>query len=95
MEQIIKTTTAADYRDGYTNSVQVRYSLWDFFLTFGMVKQVGEQLVIENYQGVYLSPQHTKALVGILQERLDRYEAAFGAIHVELTRVEALSRLVN
>ena len=34
--QIEKTP---DYRDNYANSVQVRMSLWDFFLVFGTLNQ--------------------------------------------------------
>jgi hypothetical protein len=91
MEQAnhIKTGTAADYRDGYANSVQIRYSLWDFCLVFGMVKQEGQTLSIQNFQGIYLSPQHAKALASILQENLNTYEATFGTIHVEQVKVKS------
>jgi len=35
----LKLTATEDYRDGYANSVQVRMSVWDFFLVFGTMSQ--------------------------------------------------------
>jgi flagellar protein FlaG len=75
---------AADYRESYSNSVQLRASLWDFFLLFGKVRQTTpEAVTIENYQGVYLSPQQAKALLNVLQTNVEQYEATFGAISLE------------
>ena len=74
-----------DYRDSYANSVQMRVNLWDFFLLFGTVgHQSGpDSVVINNFQGVYLSPPQAKALANLLQQNLKQYEAAFGEIHLE------------
>jgi flagellar protein FlaG len=47
-----------EYREGYANSVQVRVNLWDFFLMFGRLNQTTPEVVnIENFQGIFLSPQ--------------------------------------
>jgi hypothetical protein len=74
----------ADYRDSYANSVQVRMSVWDFFLVFGTMHQNSpEEVKIENFQGIYLSPQQAKALVNILGHNVAQYEQAFGAIALE------------
>jgi flagellar protein FlaG len=73
-----------DYRDSYANSVQVRLSVWDFLLVFGTISpQTPEQVEIENFQGVYLSPQQAKALHNILGVNLAQYEQAFGPIALE------------
>ncbi len=73
-----------DYRESYANSVQVRVSLWDFFLMFGTVNQTGpEAVTIQNFQGVYLSPPQAKALANLLGQNLRQYEAAFGEIRLE------------
>jgi len=73
-----------EYRAGYANSVQVRASVWDFFLQFGTVaKQTNEEVEIHALQGIYLSPQQTKALHAVLSENLAQYEAAFGPIKIE------------
>ena len=80
----LQLTKAADYREHYANSVQVRVSLWDFFLTFGLVDQTTpENVTISNFQGVYLSPQQAKALANVLHQNLSQYEAAFGEIKLE------------
>lgn len=76
--------TTADYRETYANSVQMRVSLWDFFLMFGTINQTAPDTVtIQNFQGVYISPQQAKALFNLLQQNLTQYEAAFGEIRLE------------
>ena len=74
----------ADYRETYANSVQIRVNLWDFYLMFGTINQtVPEQVEIQNFQGVYLSPQQAKAMLGLMQQNVSQYEAAFGEIKLE------------
>jgi hypothetical protein len=76
--------TTADYRENYANSVQMRVSLWDFFLLFGTINQTAPDTVnIQNFQGIYLSPPQAKALSNVLQQNLKQYEAAFGEIRLE------------
>ena len=73
-----------EYRTNYANSVQVRASVWDFFLQFGTVaKQNPEEVEIHAVQGIYLSPQQAKALHSVLTENLAQYESAFGPIKIE------------
>lgn len=80
----IRIAKTPDYRETYANSVQVRVSLWDFFLSFGRIDQtVPEQVAIEMFQGVFLSPQQAKALLNVLQQNVQQYEAAFGEIRLE------------
>jgi hypothetical protein len=68
-----------DYREGYANSVQVQKSVWDFRLTFGTAYQdTAEQITINTFQTIYLSPQQAKALSNVLA-----YEHAFGTISLE------------
>ena len=80
----IQLTNAADYRESYANSVQVRVSLWDFFLLFGTINQTAPDSVsILNHQGVFLSPQQAKALANVLNQNITQYEATFGEIKLE------------
>lgn len=80
----LSISSTNEYRDNYANSVQVRVSVWDFFLVFGTLSQSAEdQVEIRNYQGIYLSPQQAKALAGVLQQNLSQYEAAFGEIQLQ------------
>ena len=80
----VHLTNTTEYREHYANSVQMRVSLWDFFLMFGTVNQSSPDAVtIANFQGVYLSPPQAKALSNLLQQNLKQYEAAFGEIRLE------------
>ena len=80
----IQLTNTPDYREAYANSVQVRVSLWDFFLLFGTVTQsTPDSVSIQNYQGVFLSPQQAKALANVLNQNVSQYEATFGEIRLE------------
>jgi Protein of unknown function (DUF3467) len=80
----IELVTVAEYRESYANSVQVRVNLWDFFLLFGTLNQTAPDAVsIRNFQGIYLSPQQSKALLNVLQQNITQYEAAFGEIRLE------------
>ncbi len=73
-----------DYRESYANSVQMRVNLWDFFLLFGNINQTSQDNVqIQNFQGIYVSPQQAKALLNILQQNVGQYESAFGEIRLE------------
>src|SRR5436853_5649926 len=77
----IQRCTTADYREHYANSVQVRVSLWDFFLLFGTINQTTADTVsIQNFQGIFLSPQQAKALANVLNQNIQQYESAFGEI---------------
>ncbi len=80
----IQMSNLPEYREGYANSVQIRVNLWDFFLLFGLVNQTAPDNVnIQNFQGVYLSPQQAKALLNVLQQNVTQYETAFGEIKLE------------
>jgi hypothetical protein len=80
----IKLNNTPDYRETYANSVQVRVNVWDFFLVFGTLQQQSEtQVEVNNFQGIYLSPQQAKALSGILQQNVAGYESTFGEIKLD------------
>lgn len=75
---------SSGYRDTYANSVQVRLSIWDFFLVFGTLEQQApDQVRIESFQGIYLSPQQAKALSNVLAHNIAQYEQTFGTISLE------------
>src|ERR1051326_4609897 len=80
----IHMTNDPHYREGYANSVQIRVNLWDFLLLFGLVNQTSpDSVAIQNFQGIYLSPQQAKALLNVLQQNVTQYESAFGEIKLE------------
>ena len=80
----IQLAITPDYREGYANSVQIRVNLWDFLLLFGRVNQTApDNVAIQNFQGIYVSPQQAKALLNVLQQNVTQYESAFGEIRLE------------
>src|SRR6202042_1421511 len=80
----VRLVNAPDYRESYANSVQVRVNVWDFFLVFGTLHQQSEtQVDVNNFQGIYLSPQQAKALSAILQQNVAGYESTFGEIKLD------------
>ena len=83
-QPIVQVQNSDDYRDNYANSVQVRASLWDFFLLFGTVQQASpEEVTVRNFQGLYLSPQQAKALSNVLVQNIQQYESTFGEISLQ------------
>ena len=61
--------------------------VWDFMLIFGAARQDSpDEVVLRNFQGIYLSPQQAKALWNLLGQNLAQYEQAFGAINLEPTQ---------
>src|SRR5271165_1010869 len=75
---------ADDYRELYANSVQVRVSVWDFQLTFGLASSdTPDQVTIRNHQAIFLSPQQAKALLNVLGQNVAQYEQAFGTLNLE------------
>lgn len=79
----IKIILKPEYREQYSNSVQVRPSPWDFFLQFGLVQQtIPDEVEIHMFQGVYLSPQQAKAVMSLLDTHIANYEKTFGEIQL-------------
>jgi uncharacterized protein DUF3467 len=80
----IKLVNSPDYRESYSNSVQIRVNVWDFFLVFGTLQQQSpKEVEVRNFQGIYLSPQQAKALLAILQQNVVNYEKTFGEIKLD------------
>lgn len=80
----INVTQAPEFRESYANSVQVRVSVWDFQLVFGLASsEAPDQVTIRNHDAIFLSPQQAKALWNILGQNLAQYEQAFGTLSLE------------
>jgi hypothetical protein len=49
----VSLVNSPEYRESYSNSVQIRVNVWDFFLEFGTLQQQSEtQVDIRNFQGI-------------------------------------------
>ena len=83
-EPALKIAKTENYREAYANSVQVRMSVWDFFLGFGtMSQQTPDEVTLSTFQGIFVSPQQAKALWNVLGHNLAQYEQTFGSITLE------------
>jgi flagellar protein FlaG len=95
-QQVIRLEKSPDYREAYANSVQIRVNLWDFFLMFGTINQTApDNVSIQNFQGIYISPPQAKALLNVLQQNVNQYESAFGEIRLEPTQANAAAGIVQ
>jgi flagellar protein FlaG len=80
----VNISQAPDFREVYANSVQVRVSVWDFQLVFGLASSESpDQVTIKSHTGVFISPQQAKALFNVLGQNLAQYEQAFGELNLE------------
>lgn len=92
----ITLNKSENYRESYANSVQVRPSVWDFFLVFGTMEQrAADEVTVENFQGVYVSPQQAKAMLNLLAANVAQYEQAFGTIALEPTDAQRFRPATN
>ena len=93
-EPKINLTETAAYRESYANSVQVRMSVWDFQLVFGTIQQSSaEEVSLQNFQAIYVSPQQAKALVSVLAQNLAQYEQAFGKINLDAQQPQGVQQI--
>jgi hypothetical protein len=73
-----------DFRESYANSVQVRVSVWDFQLVFGLASSESpETVTVRNHNAIIMSPQQAKALWNVLGQNIAQYEQAFGTLNLE------------
>ncbi len=80
----VRVVQMENYSEQYANSVQVNVNIWDFFLQFGRLK-IGstKEVIIDVFQGVYMSPQQAKALHLVLSQNIAQYESTFGEIKID------------
>ncbi|MGE0813260.1 MAG: DUF3467 domain-containing protein [Vicinamibacterales bacterium] len=81
LERRQEIDTAASFVSTYANNVLLAMSPWDFRLTFGVIVEGTKRLLrIKNECEVYMSPQHAKAFLRLLESRVADYERKFGPI---------------
>jgi len=69
------------YIEIYTNSVDLKVSVFDFEFILGKVLEASEtKLEIEEKASMSMSPQHAKELLRILSDNIRNYESKFGPI---------------
>jgi hypothetical protein len=72
---------AGDFRAIYSNNVQIKSSVWDVLMDFGLVLESNRRrLEIESHVRIMMSPQHAKVFSALLSRQIERYEKQFGPI---------------
>lgn len=74
------TTRAADFVTIYANSAKVEASVWDIRIRLGQIEEASAtQLVINEVVCVYMSPEHAKAFLKVLETGIENYEKLVAA----------------
>jgi hypothetical protein len=48
-----------------------------------LLSKLSQEVEVQNFQGIYLSPQQAKALLTILEQNVRQYEGTFGEIKLD------------
>jgi hypothetical protein len=78
--KIAEQIQSPGYGTMYANNVGVTITPWDFCLKFGQIQDTLEKVVLVEMFGVYMSPQHVKAFLGLLNKQIEQYEMRHGPI---------------
>jgi hypothetical protein len=78
--QELETAKSEKFFKMYTNAANLEMTPWDFTLLFGELKKTGDKMIVEHSIGIAMSPQHAKALAGMLVTQVKEYEKQIGEI---------------
>ena len=78
--QELETAKSEKFVKIYTNAANLEITPWDFTLFFGELKKSGDKMTVEHTVGIAMSPQHAKALAGLLVTQVKEYEKQIGEI---------------
>lgn len=76
----VDSVRSDDFVTFYANSAHIEITVWDVQLIFGELVRSGDKVVAEQRVRVIMSPQHAKALAGILNTNVREYESKIGPI---------------
>jgi len=78
--EALETVRSEKFFKVYANAANLEMTAWDFKIIFGELRKSGDKVVIEQSVEVTMSPQHTKALAGVLINHVKEYEKHIGEI---------------
>jgi len=79
---ILESVRSDGFFRTYANSAQIETSVWDLKFVFGELLRTGNKIVVEQTVAISMSPQHAKALLGVLETNIREYEKKFGKINL-------------
>jgi hypothetical protein len=74
-------TKAADARTIYIDAARMASSPWDIRIHFSLLKETEPGVVVDEEQVVIImSPQHAKALMGVVVKNVKKWEDKYGKL---------------
>jgi hypothetical protein len=82
--QQLESVRSERFASIYSNATNLEVTPWDFKFIFGVLVKppTGSIPKIESLTEVIMSPQHAKALLGILENNIQEYEKKIGKIEL-------------
>jgi len=80
--QELETVRSEKFIKIYANAANLEMTPWDFNIIFGELKKSNDKVVIEQSVAITMSPQHAKALAGVLVGHVKQYEKMVGEINL-------------
>jgi len=79
-QQDLEAVRSEKFLKIYANAANIETTVWDFNLVFGELKKIDDKIFIEQTVAITMSPQHAKALAGVLAGNVKEYEKQVGEI---------------
>lgn len=68
----------------YVNSIQVAQSPFDLRLVMGVLEAADTEKIVTRVNAtVFMSMQHAKVFVGLLQKHMEKYKSIHGTINID------------
>jgi hypothetical protein len=80
--QELETARSEKFFKTYANAANLEMTPWDFTLLVGELRKAGDKVVIDQSVAITMSPQHAKALAGVLVHHVKEYEKQVGEIRM-------------
>lgn len=81
----IERVKADDYRRIYANSMQLAFSNWDMWISFGeSIGEINGKPLVEEKTRVTMSHEHAKIMTALLLKHLEMFESQVGEIPLHI-----------
>ena len=80
--QELSTQRSPNFLKIYSNAANIEVTAWDFNIVFGELRKADDKPFIEQFVAITMSPQHAKALAGVLASNVNEYEKHVGEIRL-------------
>jgi len=82
-KEVLKKNRTPDFRIVYSNGVTIVNTARDFQIMFGIIMMgLDGKFEVNEHTSVIISPQHAKALLSLLDNRIKDWEKSHGEIKI-------------